>query len=67
MPKRDMGGKESVPRMLQMAFKSAAEADEEKAWSFWRSAINRGYTVQPKTERQLRITIEKAKRDRGIQ
>ncbi len=66
MPKRDSGGADSIPRMLKMAFQCANEGDEAKAWNFWETAIRRGYQVQPKTERQLRLTIARGLRDRGL-
>jgi hypothetical protein len=58
----DIGEVDSIPRRLQMAFKAAGDGDEEKAWSFWRSAIARGYVVQSKTEREPRRVIERSKR-----
>ncbi len=65
MGKRDAGGADSIPRLLKMAFASANEGKETEALEFWETAIARGYIVQPKTERQLQLVIERIRRDRG--
>lgn len=66
MPKKPETKAAMLGRLVRLAFVKANEGDRATAMSYWKSAVTKGYEVDPHTEKGLMIAIDRGERDRGV-